>query len=194
MNSILPHKQSSLWKDEYYSADGGEDIRTAVLQGGEPFVPQIQAFVNRGPAISVYQYWQVNKRKVAAQQAYLEMWNNVRSESGRPIDILLVPTMAHPAGPHGRVAPWTGYTKLFNFLDYPALSFPAGKVDNAIDVELDPGYVARNDADAWCQGLYDLQTMHGHHIGIQIVGRKFEEEKVLGAAQQIERVLPAPAM
>jgi amidase len=83
----------------------GEDVRTAVLQGGEPFVPQIQKFIDRGPAISVYQYWQVNKREVAAQHAYLEMWNNMRSASGCPVDILLVPTMAHPAVPHGRVTP-----------------------------------------------------------------------------------------
>jgi len=62
-----------------------------------------------------------------------------------------------------------------------------------IDVQLEPGYVARNDADVWCQGLYDLETMHGHHIGIQIVGRRFEEEKVLGAAQQIERLTSLPA-
>ncbi|KAL1647192.1 hypothetical protein SLS61_007510 [Didymella pomorum] len=194
----LPGHMNGLWafkpsQDEYYSADGGEDVRTAVLQGGEPFVPQIQKFIDRGPAISVYQYWQVNKRKVAAQHAYLEMWNNMRSASGRPVDILLVPTMAHPAVPHGRVTPWTGYTKLFNLLDYPALSFPAGKVDKTIDIKLEPDYIARNDADAWCQDLYDLETMHGHHIGIQIVGRKFEEEKVLGAAQQIDRLISVPA-
>ena len=102
--------------------------------------------------------------------------------------------MAHPAVPHGRNTPWTGYTKLFNFLDYPALSFPAGKVDKKIDIELEQGYVPRNAADAWNQDLYDLQTMDGHHIGIQIVGRKFEEEKVLGAAQQIERLIRVSAM
>lgn len=159
-----------------------------MLQGGEPFAEQTQAFVNRGPAISVYQYWQINKRKIAAQQAYLEMWNSARSASGCPVDILLVPTMAHPAVPHGLLTPWTGYTKLFNILDYPALSFPAGRVDKRIDVDLQPGYVARNDADAWNQRLYDLESMDGLHIGLQVVGRKFEEEKVLGAAQQIERL------
>jgi amidase len=164
------------------------------LGGGEPFIPQIQAFVNRGSPISVYQYWQLNKRKVAAQQAYLEMWNSKRSASGHPVDVILLPTMAHPAVPHGRNTPWTGYTKLFNFLDYPALSFPAGKVDKNIDSPLDQDYVARNDADAWNQISYDLQTMHSHHIGIQIVGRRLEEEVVLGAAQQVERLISIPTI
>jgi amidase len=31
--------------------------------------------------------------------------------------------------------------------------------------------------------------MHDHHIGLQLVGRKFEEEKVLGAARQVEHLI-----
>ncbi|KEQ93055.1 hypothetical protein AUEXF2481DRAFT_349578 [Aureobasidium subglaciale EXF-2481] len=174
--------------DEYYTADGGEDIRSAVLQGGEPFVPHVQALVDRSPAISVYQYWQLNKRKVAAQQAYHEMWNTMRSKSGRPVDILLVPTMPHTAV-HHRCCRWVGYTKLFNFLDYPALSFPTGKVHKELDDNMQHDYVARNEVDAWNWKHYDPETMYGHDIGLQIVARKFEEENVLGAASQIEAVL-----
>ena len=72
-------------------------------------------------------------------------------------------------------------------------SFPAGKVDKIIDIELEVDYITYNDAIDWCQDLYGLETMHGHHIGIQIVGHKFEEEKVLGAAQQIERLTSVSA-
>jgi amidase len=107
------------------------------------------------------------------------------------VDLLLIPTMPHTAVPH-RCCRWVGYTKVFNFLDYPALSFPAGRVDKEIDAELDAAYIPRNDHDAWNQKLYDLETMHGHHIGLQLVGRKFEEEKVLAAAQQVERLIRGP--
>lgn len=96
--------------------------------------------------------------------------------------------MPHTAVPHRRCR-WVGYTKIFNFLDYPALSFPAGKVDKQIDAELEEGYVPRNEQDVWNQKQYDLEIMHGHHVGLQLVGRKFEEEKVLGAAQQVEQLL-----
>jgi amidase len=106
--------------------------------------------VDRGSPISVYQYWQLNKNKVAAQQEYHDRWDSVRSASGRPVDVLLVPTMPHTAVPH-RCCQWVGYTKVFNFLDYSALSFPAGRVDRAIDGELDETYVPRNDHDAWNQ-------------------------------------------
>ncbi|KXJ87175.1 amidase [Microdochium bolleyi] len=182
--------------DDYYAADGGEDIRRGVAAGGEPFIPHIQAFVERGQPISVYEYWQLNKRKVASQQAYHDMWDTVRSPSGRPVDVLLVPTMPHTAVPHGSCR-WTGYTKLFNFPDYTALTFPAGKADG-LDVprdELDSRPPARhqhdprNPIDAANWDLYDPRAMCSLPIGLQIVGRRFEEEKVLGVASQVQKVL-----
>ncbi|KAF5552223.1 general amidase [Fusarium napiforme] len=175
-------------EDGYYSADGGEDIRSSVSAGGEPFIPQIQAFVNRGKPISVFEYWQLNKRKIAIQEAYYDMWDNKRSPTGRPVDVLLVPTMPHTAVPHGSCR-WMGYTKIFNLLDYTALTFPGGKASKDGD---DGGFwehVPRNKIDAWDQRLYDPMAMEGRHVGLQIVGRRFEEEKVLGAAQQIDSLL-----
>ncbi|KAH7028921.1 amidase [Microdochium trichocladiopsis] len=177
--------------DAFYSADGGEDIRRAVEQGGEPFAPKTQAFVDRGKPISVYEYWQLNKKKVASQRAYNDMWQQARSPtSGRPVDILLMPTMPHTSTPHGTFGRWTGYTKLFNFLDYTALTFPAGVADKSKDAAyLDSGYVPRNTLDEWNWKLYDAELMDGLPVGLQIVGRKYEEEKVLGAAQQIQKHL-----
>lgn len=175
-------------QDEYYSADGGEDIRRAVATGGEPFVPQIQAFVDRGPPISVFQYWQLNKRKVQTQQAYHDMWDSLRSPFGRPVDVLLAPTMPHTAVPHGSCR-WTGYTKVFNFLDYTALTFPAGNASEHLDNEFAADRAPRNALDAWNRVFYDPSAMDGHSVGLQMVGRRFEEEKVLGAAQQVQQLL-----
>ncbi|KAK5798037.1 hypothetical protein VI817_004328 [Penicillium citrinum] len=177
------------YQDEYYAADGGQDIRDAVAAGGEPVIPQVQAFIDRGKPISVYEYWQLNKRKVASQQAYHDMWTSIRSPSGKPVDVLLVPTMPHTAVPH-KSCRWTGYTKLFNLLDYTALTFPAGKASKDLDNPFfSREYVPRNSQDAWNWALYDPSLMEGHHVGLQIVGRRFEEEKVLGAAQQIQQLL-----
>ncbi len=155
--------------------------------GGEPFIPHVEALINRGQPISVYEYWQLNRRKIAAQQAYNDKWNLVRGPSGRAVDVVLMPTMPHPAVPH-RTCKWVGYTKVWNFLDYPALSFPAGKVDRELDVT-PAGYEPRNDYDAWNWNIYNAESMHGHPVGLQIVGRRFEEEKVLGVAAVIEKVM-----
>ncbi|KAI9039902.1 amidase [Aspergillus affinis] len=169
-------------QDEYYAAEGGEDIRRAVAAGGEPFIPQIEALVNRGGPISVYEYWELSKRKVASQQVYHDMWDRIRSPSGPPVDVLLM------AVTHGSCR-WTGYTKLFNFLDYTALTFPAGQACKDLDEKWPRDHSPRNAHDAWNWGLYDPSAMDGHSIGLQIVGRRSEEDKVLGAGQQVQQLL-----
>jgi amidase len=134
-----------------------------VAAGGEPVLPHIQAFIDRAPPISVLEYWQLNKRKVAAQRAYQTMWSNMRSKSDHSVDLLLLPTMPHTALPHRCSSRWVGYTKLFNFLDYTALSFPAGRASKDLDDRCSEAsiYQPRNSNDAWNWGHYDIEMMDG---------------------------------
>jgi amidase len=53
----------------------------------------------------------------------------------------------------------------------------------------DPDYEPRNEMDEYNWKLYDPAAMDGHPIGLQVVGQRHEEEKVLAAAQVIENVL-----
>ena len=64
----------TLQQDQFYLADGAEDIRREVEKGGEPFIPHVEALVKRAiPAeLSVYKYWQLNRKKIAAQQKQLK--------------------------------------------------------------------------------------------------------------------------
>ncbi|KIV89298.1 hypothetical protein, variant [Exophiala mesophila] len=175
--------------DLFYTVDGGEDVRREVEASGEPFIPHVQALVNRGKPVSVFDYWQLNKRKLAAQNAYSDKWNRIRTPStNEPVDVILMPTMPHTAVPH-RTCRWVGYTKVWNFLDYTALSFPAGVADKSKDALPTTKYEPRNDYDSWNWGIYDADSMDGHPVGLQIVGRRFEEEKVLGVAAVIEKLL-----
>ncbi|GMF76046.1 unnamed protein product [Aspergillus oryzae] len=182
----LDHFEYIQLMDQYYTVDGGEDIRRDIAVAGEPFIPHVEALVNRSKAISVYEYWQLNKQKVALQKRYLDKWNAIRSPSGRPVDILLAPTTPHPAVPHRRLR-WVGYTKIWNLLDYPAVTFPVDEVRVAVDGVLKT-YQPRNELDAWNWDLYDVKAMEGHPINVQVIGKKLNEEKVLGAATVIERI------
>ncbi|KAH0097549.1 acetamidase, partial [Aureobasidium melanogenum] len=182
--------------DLYYTADGGEDIQRDVSAAGEPYIPHVDALIKRGSAISVYDYWQLNRRKLAMQKACLAKWKNVKSPTtDKKVDILITPTMPHVSVPH-RSCKWVGYTKIWNFLDSTALVLPAGQVDKSIDKPLGDeevcAYVPRNDMDRWKWALYDPVKMHGMPVSVQIVGHRLEEEKVLGAAHVIERVLKTP--
>jgi Asp-tRNA(Asn)/Glu-tRNA(Gln) amidotransferase A subunit family amidase len=173
--------------DAFYTVDGGEDIRRDMAVAGEPYLPHVQALVNRGKPISVYEYWQFNKRKHVAQKKYLDKWNNTRSQSGRRVDILLAPAMPHTSIPH-RTFRWVGYTKIWNFLDYTALTFPVDKVRKEKDGFVAEKYVPRNELDEWNWKLWDVDAVDGYPVNLQIIGKKLEEEKVLGAATVIEGI------
>lgn len=181
---IADHKTCVDIMDEFYIADGGEDIRRDVAAAGEPFIPHVEALVNRGGPISVYQYWQLNRRKHAVQKRFLDAWR-----SGG-FDVLLAPAVAHVAVPH-RKCRWIGYTKVWNLVDYPALTFPVDEVrvdkDTLSEDEL-KGYTPRNALDEWNWKLYDVDSMAGLPVNLQIIGNKLEEEVVLGAAAAIGKV------
>ncbi|KAL4989034.1 amidase signature domain-containing protein [Aspergillus falconensis] len=172
--------------DRYYTIDGGEDVRRDVAVAGEPFIPHVEALVNRGKPISVYEYWQMNTERNNLQKKYLDKWNATRSPSGKPVDVLLSPTMPHVAVPHRSVR-WVGYTKIWNLLDYPAITFPVDEVRAGKDV-LPPDYQPRNELDAWNWSLYDAEAMDGHPVNVQVIGKRLEEESVLGAATVVERI------
>jgi Asp-tRNA(Asn)/Glu-tRNA(Gln) amidotransferase A subunit family amidase len=85
-----------------------------------------------------------------------------------------------------------GYTKVFNFVDYPAVVLPVGKVDKQLDsagAREWATYQPRNDLDKWNTELFDLDSMDGMPVGIQLVARRLEEEKVLGAAKVVDALL-----
>lgn len=179
-----------LLKNAFYTADGGEDIRTAVAAGGEPLIPHVERLVNRDKAISVYDYWQLNRRKWELQQAYLDKWESIRCPAtGRTVDVLLLPPMPHTAVPHGSCG-WTGYTKVWNFLDYTACVVPGGCVQE-IDLKAPwDEYELRGPMDELCHNVWNRNKAEMAElrlpIGIQIVGRRLEEEKVLGAAKVVD--------
>ncbi|KAJ3946847.1 uncharacterized protein N0V96_003223 [Colletotrichum fioriniae] len=180
------------YKDLFYTVDGGEDIRKDVLAGGEPFIPHVEKLLNRGKPISVYDYWQLNRRKWELQQAYLEKWQSIRSpKTGRMVDILLLPPMPHTSVPHGGCR-WVGYTKVWNFLDYPALVIPGGQVSEE-DLNQPWAEEVRGVEDEWNRKLWEdnKETMASLAlpVGLQIVGRKLEEEMVLAAGKIIDDIL-----
>ncbi|GJN80002.1 hypothetical protein PLIIFM63780_003526 [Purpureocillium lilacinum] len=199
--------------DQVYRADGGEDIRNEVAAAGEPLLPHVAALLESARPISVYNYWQLHRLKVAAQQAYNDKWNDshrlgqARHPEQRSVDVLISPVMSHTAVPHRKTGKWVGYTKIWNFLDYTAMSFPLARFsgdptevgDSSSEqilvaatrarAEFQQKYVPRNDLDEWNQQQYDPEAMHDLPIGVQIIGRRFEEEKVLGVATVLEKLL-----
>ncbi len=65
---------------------------------------------------------------------------------------------------------------------------PITRVDRKLDV-LSPAFRPRNKIEADAYKGYDADDMHGLPVGVQIVGRRLEEEKVLEGMKLIEGLL-----
>uniref|UniRef100_A0A0D2YE27 Amidase domain-containing protein n=1 Tax=Fusarium oxysporum (strain Fo5176) TaxID=660025 RepID=A0A0D2YE27_FUSOF len=160
--STADHSSCIEIQDQFYRADGGEDIKTEVAVAGEPMIAHVEALVNSSKPISVYEYWQLNRRKTAAQEAYNKKWTTTAGlEDGECVDVIISPVSPHTAVPH-RSSRWTGYAKIWNFLDYTAMSFPFAKFGSSEDP-----------------------------TSSDIIGRRYEEEKVLGMASLLEKLIRA---
>ncbi|KAJ7274862.1 amidase signature domain-containing protein [Mycena rebaudengoi] len=90
----------------------------------------------------------------------------------------------------------TGYTFLFNMLDYTAGVLPVTCVDKKTDA-LPSDFLASDkfkSMNAIAKGVYsvyDAEKMHGLPLVVQIAGRRMEEEKVLEGMKIVEAALRA---
>ena len=72
-------------------------------------------------------------------------------------------------------------------LDYSAGVLPVTHVDR--DLDKLGGFKAKNHVEAGTYEMYNAGLMHGLPVGVQVVGRRLEEEKVLAGMKVIEHAL-----
>ncbi|POS70545.1 amidase [Diaporthe helianthi] len=138
-------------------------------------------------ARSAEQNWKLVAERESYRAEWFEWWNQTE------IDFILCPPNATPAVPHGGMKDAVsscGYTFLWNILDYTAGIVPITHVDQALDC-LPAGFNTKK-LNAVAQGaykLYDAEAMQGLPVGVQVVGRRLEEEKVLAVMKRLEDAL-----
>ncbi|KAF4455355.1 general amidase [Fusarium albosuccineum] len=167
------------------TADGGQSIRTALEQTGEPWHAEMDTF-KKASVISAYELWQLQHQRSLFQAQYLEQWN----QTG--IDGLICPTAPFNTARHGHFI-YIGYTGVFNILDYCATSFPTGVTVNKLKDQLDQHYQPLSPICKTVNEQYnkDLDLMSGLPVNLQLVARRSEEEKVLSMTSLIETRLTA---
>jgi Asp-tRNA(Asn)/Glu-tRNA(Gln) amidotransferase A subunit family amidase len=79
---------------------------------------------------------------------------------------------------------------LFVQIDYSAGVIPVTHVDRSKD-QLPAGFNIRklNGVARGAYKLYNADEMHGLPVGVQVVGRRLEEEKVLALMKRVEDAL-----
>lgn len=125
----------------------------------------------------------------AYRTAYAQAWTATvdADGDGQEVDVILCPPSFGAAPPHGQSKYW-GYTANWNLLDYPGVVFPVTTVDPQKDPK-DVDYKPKNDEDKFCHELYDPEVYTNAPVGLQIVGRRQYDEKVLAALVEVEKAM-----
>lgn len=129
----------------------------------ETLDPGLRAVARRGARLCATDYVAALEERVRLSAAVDEILSSV--------DVLVTPSLPLDSFEVGADVPvgwsddrwmtWTPFTYPFNITGHPALSIPCGLSDRGLPV------------------------------GLQLVGRKFEDGRLLGIASALERVLPA---
>ena len=128
---------------------------------------------------------QLNYHRLALQTAYAKQWNISK------IDVLLCPANASVASAHRESKYW-GYSSVFNILDYSALTFPISVVKESDTWENFPRNVetCMSNEDELYRSYYGNRgegprKYKDAPVALQLVGRRFAEEKLLGILERI---------
>ncbi|KAJ4366843.1 hypothetical protein N0V83_007371 [Neocucurbitaria cava] len=170
-----------------YYPDGGEADSEDIAKSGEPWRPLSEWIIKENSCVKKLSvgelaYW--FEEREAYRKEYALHWNKYG------IDALLCPVGPGVAPKHNTAKYWN-YTSQWNLLDYPGVVFPVCHVDQVEDLSPDyRKYMSGKDEENW--KLWDPQEFHGAPVGLQLVGRRFEDEKILGILEHIKAKIGLP--
>jgi amidase len=161
---------------------------------GEPLIKEVQRFVSADdPAVPIplLSFEGLTVQKEDFENKYHDYWNSTSDKTGtaRPVDGVILPVASTAAVINDKYM-YYGYTNVANLLDYTCVSFPVTTADRDLDVA-DRDYVPLNDLDWDNWNAYDPQAYHGAPVGLQVMGRRLEEEKMLSVSEAIVTALDA---
>jgi amidase len=104
-------------------------------------------------------------------------------------DVVLCAVAPVAAFRHDMSKCWS-YTAIWNLLDYPAISFPSGlHCDPERDLKYTDYTPRNNEFDAWNLSTYEPKLYADAPIALQLVGKKYDDEKVVAALHLIKNIL-----
>ncbi|KAF2750226.1 amidase [Sporormia fimetaria CBS 119925] len=184
-----PYLHDEAWAiiSSLYYPDGGEYDAGAIDSSGEPWRPLSTWIIKENPCVKKLDvgkltYWL--EEREAYRKEYAQHWNRLG------VDAVLCPVGPGVAPRHNTAKYWC-YTSQWNLLDYPGVVFPVCKVDTGLD-PLEDDFEPMSGHDADNHKLYDAAEFHGVPVGLQLVGRRFEDEKVLRIAEILEAKIGFP--
>ncbi|KZT72884.1 amidase [Daedalea quercina L-15889] len=181
-----------------YFLDGGEEYRETMA--AEPMVPQSEWILRQTPhngkPLTVAQIFKLNRTREMFRSRVVAHWNDTaqRTTTGRSIDAILSPVAPTLAPPHDTTR-WWGYTSYWNLMDFPAVVFPTGRFRAQgympLDVSGEPvgGTRPRSAMEEYIRKQWAPETYDNAPVALQLIGRRLNEERLLGTLSVVERAL-----
>ncbi|KAI1046745.1 hypothetical protein LB505_006769, partial [Fusarium chuoi] len=174
-------------KGGFLSADGAYDIHQHLNRSGEPLIPDLEDGLNLKTPTELLKHQDLTIQGLEYERQYSDYWNSTADSDGQIVDAVLM-----PVAPHAAVIPGKfyhgAYTDAMNLTNYTAVVIPTIRADKTVDV-FDEGYAPLGEIDRKNWQAYDADLYDGAPVGVQIVGRKFEEEKCLAIARIVHAVV-----
>ncbi|OJD17194.1 hypothetical protein AJ78_02687 [Emergomyces pasteurianus Ep9510] len=171
-----------------YTLDGGADGHSQFKLSGESLIPELSSFFSAIPGLqkNAQQIAAINVDKREYQKQYLEYWNSTAelTGTGRPVDGFFSPVAPFPAARRSKTR-YFNYTSFVNVLDYSSIVIPVTIADKTVDI-VDAGYTPLNDLDKAIHDEYDAEIYDGAPVSLQLVGRRYQEEKLIALAEYVE--------
>ncbi|GME80284.1 unnamed protein product [Ambrosiozyma monospora] len=183
-------KELTQLASKLFVADGAETIKKTVKASGEPPLPQFKTFhlLDSKPT-TVSELYQLQGKKSQLLKQFLDEWMTTKklTKNGKVIDAFILPIAPYPAAPHDKSG-WVGYTTAFNILDWPAGVLPVTFADKNVDV-IEKDYKPRNLVDQQIYDNYDPVQTDGCPVSIQVVAKRFEEEKIIALLKVFSKLI-----
>ena len=121
----------------------------------------------------------------------MDYWNSTTAVTGtgRAVDAVLLPVAPTAAVITDKYM-YYGYTNTGNLLDYSSATVPVTFADEALD-PFNKNYQPLNDLDKQNWEAYDPAIYHGAPVGIQIMARRHQKERLLVITKVVVDALDA---
>ena len=173
--------------------DQGNEYRDHLAISGEPAIPMIQWLLDeKAPSRTLStpdELWKLAQLRENFRQQALDQWAALEESTGARVDAILCPGAPTLAPRHDRSRHWM-YTAIWNLYDWPAITFPTPFVSHDCRPSTAwPPHRPRSDLEAEAWAEWNEEWYVDAPVGLQLVGRRLQEEKLLADMAVVEASL-----
>lgn len=170
-----------------YYPDGALPVKAALSAAAEPMFPLTADIISSAESDAELTASDIIAERLtrdAFRAAFAQHWNK------QDVDFVLCPVHVGPASAHDQALYWN-YTALWNFVDYPGAVFPTPiRVENGEKGKgYDVGWKPLSREDQEVKEMWERNDYVGAPICLQLVGRRYADNGVVGVLGALQRVL-----